>query len=131
MRQFFQFWWRCIRIAFRGNTAFANDWQWLLGVPICSAIAVYFARKLGIAELSTGNAIADGFLAAFGAFVVTWLFAFAVRIANAPVILYYEEKKKADLVAHRIELLFPERCNSPGVEFCLQTFLEPIVLRRG
>jgi hypothetical protein len=73
MRQFFKFWWLCVRIAFRGNTAFANDWQWLFGVPVCSGLAAFVARQQGISELTTGNAIADAVLAALGAFVVTWL----------------------------------------------------------
>jgi hypothetical protein len=131
MRKFFGFWWLCICIAFKGNTAFANDWQWLLGVPVCSALAVFLARKQGVTELSTGNATADVFLAALGAFVVTWLFAFAVRIANAPVILYYKEKRKADLVADRIEVLFPEQCNSPGVESAFKRSWSPLCSEGG
>jgi hypothetical protein len=131
MRQFFQFWRLCIRIAFRGNTAFANDWQWLLGIPICSAIAAFIAGRQGITELSSGNATVDVFLAAFGAFVVTWLFAFAVRIANAPVILYYEEKRKADRVANRIKVLFPERCNSPGVDSAFRRSWSPLCSEGG
>jgi hypothetical protein len=33
MRRFFRFWWLCAQRAFWGNTAFANDWQWLIGYP--------------------------------------------------------------------------------------------------
>jgi hypothetical protein len=131
MRQFFKFWWLCVRTAFRGNTAFANDWQWLFGVPVCSGLAVFVARQQGISELSTGNVITDAVLAALGAFVVTWLVAFAVRVLNAPMILYNEEKRKADLVADRIEVLFPERCNSPGVESAFKRSWSPLCSEGG
>jgi hypothetical protein len=131
MRRFFKFWWLCVRVALKGNSAFANSWQWLLGVPIFSLFALWLGRKLGVPEFSTGNATWDAFLAASGAFVVTWLVAFGVRFLNAPVILYHEEKKKAELVADRIEILFPERCNSPAVDSPYRLSWSPLCSEGG
>jgi len=88
IRRFFAFWWQCARTAFWGNAAFANDWQWVFGVPICSGIVTFLASQRGATELSTGYPIGDGFLAALGAFVVTWTVAFFVRLFNAPVALF-------------------------------------------
>lgn len=48
------------------------------------------------AELSTVHPIIDGFLTALGAFVVTWTVAFLVRLTNAPVALFHEQKDRAD-----------------------------------
>jgi hypothetical protein len=96
MRGFLDFWWICIRRAFWGNTAFANDWQWVFGVPAVSGVLGYLAANKGATDLGTGYPIADGVLTALGAFVVTWCVAFAVRVLNAPVVLYHEQKKRAD-----------------------------------
>lgn len=96
MRRFFQFWWDCSKFAFWGNTAFANDWQWVFGIPALSGVAGYVAVNKGVAELSTGYPILDGFLAALGAFVVTWMVAFLVRLLNAPVDLFHHQKDRAD-----------------------------------
>jgi hypothetical protein len=96
MRRFISFWWRCLRTAFRGNAAFANDWQWMFGIPVCSGIANSIASQRGMTELSTGYPIADGFLGALAAFVVTWSVAFLVRLVNAPVGLYHEQKDRVD-----------------------------------
>jgi hypothetical protein len=37
MRRYFEFWWKCICIAAKDKSAFANDWQWLFGIPIGGA----------------------------------------------------------------------------------------------
>jgi hypothetical protein len=96
MRRFLSFWWTCAKRAFWGNTAFANDWQWVFGVPICSAVAAGLNNKLHLSELTTDSAIADVFLAALAAFIVTWLVAFLVRLLNAPVLLYDEQRRIAE-----------------------------------
>jgi hypothetical protein len=96
MRRFLSFWWMCAKRAFWGNTAFANDWQWVFGVPVCSAVAAGLNNKLHLSELTTGSAIADVFLAALAAFIVTWLVAFLVRLLNAPVLLYDEQRRIAE-----------------------------------
>ncbi len=82
----------CARKAFWGNTAFANDWQWVFGVPVISGLVGFLAANKGASELTTGYPILDGILTAFGAFVVTWSVAFLVRLFNAPALLYREAK---------------------------------------
>jgi hypothetical protein len=89
-------WWTCARRAFWGNTAFANDWQWVFGVPLCSAVVVWLSSKYQLSDLTTGSPIGDAFLAALAAFIVTWLVAFFVRLLNAPVVLYDEQKRTAE-----------------------------------
>lgn len=96
LRKFFAFWWKCARTALSGNTAFANDWQWVFGIPLVSGISVWANARYGAEVMSTGSPITDGFLGAFGAFVVTWIIAFTVRFANAPVALYHGEKDRSD-----------------------------------
>lgn len=96
MRKFFSFWRRCAKIAAKDSASFANDWQWVFGVPACTGVAASVASYRGGTELSTGNPIVDGFLAALAAFIITWLLAFIVRTLNAASRLYDEEKKRAD-----------------------------------
>jgi hypothetical protein len=88
MRNFFRFWWRCTRIGARGSSAFANDWQWLFGIPVVSGVAQYVATQRGVTELSTGLPILDAVIAAFVAFVITWFVAFVARTLNAAVTLF-------------------------------------------
>jgi hypothetical protein len=96
MRRFFSFWWLCARKAFWGNTAFANDWQWLFRIPTLSGFAGFLASNRGATDLSTGLPILDGFLAALGAFAVTWTVVFLVRLFETPVALFHEQKERAD-----------------------------------
>src|SRR5262245_45735162 len=96
MRRFFSFWWTCAKRAFWGNTAFANDWQWLIGIPVCSAVVIWASSKFQFSELTTGWPIMDGVVGAFAAFVVTWLAAFLVRLVNAPIVLYDEQRRIAE-----------------------------------
>jgi len=96
MRRFISFWRMCAKQAFWGNTAFANDWQWMFGIPAASAAGALLARVMGVKELTSGNAIFDVFLAGLGAFIITWLVAFVVRLTFAPVTLYCAEKARAD-----------------------------------
>jgi hypothetical protein len=96
MRRFLCFWWLCTKRAFKGSAAFANSWQWLIGIPAITGLAGYFAalqEKLG---LSSGHPIADGVLAALGAFIVTWLVGFLARLLNAPAALLEQERQRAD-----------------------------------
>lgn len=96
MGRFFSFWWLCARRAFWGNTAFANDWQWVFGIPVLAFGAGLLNSRYQVAELTTGSPIVDAFLAALAAFVVTWLAAFFVRMLNQPVVLYDELKEIVD-----------------------------------
>ncbi|MCP3372515.1 hypothetical protein [Bradyrhizobium cajani] len=107
MRRFFGFWWRCVRTAAGGNSTFANDWQWVFGNPAISAFGTAIiglfgafsptlAKRLGFSEMTTGWPIIDTFIGALGAFVVTWMVAFLVRLLNEPVVLFEAQKARAD-----------------------------------
>lgn len=96
MRRYFAFWWLCARTAFWGNTAFANDWQWVFGIPVVSGFVIWANARYGADFMTTGNPIADGFLGALSAFIVTWTIAYVIRFSNSPVTLYHAEKNRAD-----------------------------------
>lgn len=96
MSRFLRFWWRCVSVAGRGNIAFANSWQWLFGFPIFSGIIGFIASRVGVASVTTGSPILDGLLISLGSFLATWSIAFIVRLVNAPVMLFYAEKERAD-----------------------------------
>jgi hypothetical protein len=107
MRRFFSFWWECIRTAAGGNSTFANDWQWIFGNPIVSAFGTLFIAavggfapsafaRLGTGEITTGMPTLDSFLGAFAAFIITWLAAFFFRLFNVPVVLFHQQKERAD-----------------------------------
>jgi hypothetical protein len=95
MRRFFSFWWVCIKDAARGSADFANDWQWLFGFPVVLGVISGASAD----KMNAAHPIAFGFLTALGAFVVTWLVSFFVRLLNAPVRLYNAEKDRADALA--------------------------------
>src|SRR5258708_15312780 len=99
MRRFFSFWWMCAKKAFWGNTAFANDWQWVFGVPVITGLLGFLAANKGVSEITTGYPILDGFLTAFGAFVGIWSVACLVRLFDAPVQLYREARSAITLAA--------------------------------
>lgn len=112
MRKFFSFWWLCTRRAFWGNATFANDWQWVFGNPIVStfgaavgALIPAVAQRLGVVGLTTGIPTLDSFLGALAAFIVTWLVSFFSRLLNAPVLLFHQEKLRADA----LEGVLPEK----------------------
>jgi hypothetical protein len=98
VRNFLRFWWLCIARAFWRNAAFANDWQWMFGIPVVSAVLAVIAARKGIpvTELTTGNLIVDAFVIAIAAFIITWVVAFCARLIHIPGVLYYEEKNRAD-----------------------------------
>jgi len=96
MRKFLHFWWRCVVLAAKGNVAFANNWMWLLGVPIFSTILAYAASRRSVTTVTTGSTVLDLLLTGAGSFAATWATAFLVRLINAPVRLYHEQKERAD-----------------------------------
>jgi hypothetical protein len=103
MHGFLRFWWRCACLAAKGNTAFANDWTWLFGIPILAGLLAYFHGAQDTYQMTfTGNDIADGVIAAFVAFLMTWCIAFAVRFFNAPAVLYRTEKERADILVKKL-----------------------------
>jgi hypothetical protein len=100
MRRFFAFWWLCAREAAQGNSAFANDWQWLLGYPLIAAgiwvLGYFYAEFSGRVEVTLATGALGALAAAGLAFFVTWSVAFAVRLLNVPVALFHEQKDRAD-----------------------------------
>jgi len=104
MRKFCRFWWECACIGARGNTAFANDWQWLFGVPAVAGIITGLAADKWAASVSVIYPILYGVAGAFGAFVVTWLIACLIRTLNAPVVLLTRERDLAAGLRDQIKL---------------------------
>jgi hypothetical protein len=96
------FWCECARRARKGTGAFANDWQWVFGVPAVSAIGVYVASVKGATDLSTGYPALDAFLAALAAFLPTWAVAFSIRMYKAAPALFLEQKSRADILEARL-----------------------------
>lgn len=110
MRRFFAFSWLCLKRAFPGNAAFANDWQWAFGSPLVSgfsglailalgALTPSIARHLHLDSGTTGYPPIDSLIGALAAFLLTWLISFLVRLALAPSALYYEQLERADLLS--------------------------------
>jgi hypothetical protein len=102
MRRFRQFWSQCTSIALKGSASFANDWQWVVGIPMASFAGAYIASARGVTDMTTGYPIADAFIAAFVAFVITWGVAFLVRMSTAASQLYWEQKDRPDDLKNRI-----------------------------
>jgi hypothetical protein len=113
MRRFFCYWYGCLKTAVSDNTAFANDWQWLFGVPILAALLWIANRWFGEGTLSIGTDTVGTFIAAFVAFVITWLCALSARLLNAPVKL--DREKTA-----RISQL--EKVDAGDLEYLLHGF---------
>ena len=98
MRRFFALWWICARQAFRGNSAFANDWQWAFGNPLTALLGPgVLAFVFGTAAWTTGSGIFNTFLVAATVFVTTWLVAFVVRLVSLTSEAYHFEKEQGDL----------------------------------
>ena len=114
--EFTAYWWQCTKEAAQGATAFANAWQWLFGFPVVSGVAGYVAARYGKTAITTGQPIFDGLLAALGAFLVTWLVAFVVRLFNAPVTRDREQRGE---IRRLKELVGEVRSTSFGMEICM------------
>jgi hypothetical protein len=105
MGKTFSFWRACVKRAAHGSSAFANDWQWLLGFPALAAFLWLLDRWFGEGAVSLNTNTAVGAFAAAGAaFIITWLIAFVLRIFK-----YYEEKARADTLANQIRDIGMER----------------------
>jgi hypothetical protein len=100
MRRFFVFWRRCAWTAAKGNSAFANDWQWLVGYPVTAAglwfLGYFYAEYSGRVEVTLTNGALGALAAAGIAFVITWVAAFVVRLFYEPVALFHAQKDRAD-----------------------------------
>jgi hypothetical protein len=86
MRKTYSFYWDCIKESSRGHSPFANDWQWVFGSPIWQVLAGIPAFAAALAPLKTYlgggtmSTIAEVFIAAFVAYVFTWIVAFFVKL---------------------------------------------------
>jgi hypothetical protein len=99
VRRFFKFWCECARFAARGCIPFANDWQWTFGNPAVSALGPTVVLGFAAMGLDTtaDHPILGPFLIALGAFVISWLVIFLVRLVRAPVELDRQKLDRADL----------------------------------
>lgn len=88
------FWKECAKRANKGTSAFANDWQWVYGTPLASAIGVYIASNKGATWVTTGYPIADAFLAALAAFIITWAVAFLHRLYKTAPEMFREQRER-------------------------------------
>jgi hypothetical protein len=108
MRKFFSFWWLCAKRALRGNAPFANDWQWLFGYPAIAIviwlIGAYYAELSGRIEVTLTTGAFGAFVAAVIAYVITWLVSFFVRLANAPVTVFHEQKDRANKLEQQLSV---------------------------
>jgi hypothetical protein len=97
MRQFFALWWMRARQAFRGNSAFANDWQWAFGNPLTALLGPgVLAFVFGMAAWIAGSDIFDALLVAATAFVTAWLVAFVIRLISLSSEVYDVKAERAD-----------------------------------
>lgn len=97
------FWKECAKRAAKGASPFANDWQWIFGIPFWySGLGVSITAALyhqivssGQSAMTTGYPAIDSILVGLAAFVVTWLVAFCGRLLQAPVALHDEAVQRA------------------------------------
>lgn len=122
MRNFFDFWWKCARIAAQGCAEFANDWQWLFGIPTLAGLFVYVRGKPDVSF--SGNIILDGVIAAAIVFAITFISRFCVRLVNAPVKLDEKAREEIASLKDRLtaKLMLDFRDDIPG---CVQAAVEP------
>jgi hypothetical protein len=97
------FWRECAKRARQGTGSFANDWQWVFGIPIASSIGTYVISEKGMAYMTSGNPIFDAILAALVAFLITWVFAFVFRMYQTAPQLYAEQKSRAEAAEERLK----------------------------
>jgi hypothetical protein len=124
MKQFFCFWGRCVRLAARGNTPHANDWQWVLASPLWqSSFGAAIGAAIGGALKSiwpdapviASDTWAGVFLGGLAGFVITWILAFLIRLVIVPVELFYSEKTRADNAHRKLDALDSDRDSTRDV----------------
>ncbi|MFN7902017.1 MAG: hypothetical protein ACK5O1_04180 [Holosporales bacterium] len=87
-----KFYYRCIYEAAKKTCSFANDWQWLFGIPFFIWAFTFISQRW----LNDGQSISfpdtntplGSLGVALGAFCITWLVGFLYRLIKAPFILY-------------------------------------------
>jgi hypothetical protein len=104
VQRFLAFWWECIANARRGSSAFANDWQWLIGFPALAAILWFFRAYLSnYAQLFSAETAFGTFMAALVAFFITLIARFFVRLLIEPSNLFYRERDRAANAEHELQ----------------------------
>lgn len=95
------FWGECVKRASIQASKFANNWQAFIGVPAASAIGAYVTSTQG-SQPSTGQPILDAALAAFIAFLLTWIVVFLLGMSRTPSQLFYEQMGRANTLEERL-----------------------------
>lgn len=94
MREFFSFWWLCLKRAFIGSFSAASTWQSTVGTIGAIVLLANKAAKWGNVSL---NAPLETIINSTAiVFLSLWVLAFIIHLLNAPVMLYQEEKSRAD-----------------------------------
>ena len=102
MRKYARFWWGCANLAARGPTIDANNWQWLIGIPLVAGLASYLFNPIDIAKMAVSHPILNSLIVAAAAFAATWLVSFLVRCAKHPADMYFEQRTRADKLEARL-----------------------------
>jgi hypothetical protein len=106
MGKTFNFWWMCAKRAARGSSAFANDWQWLIGYPATAAslwiLGYFYAELSGRIEVTLATGALGALAAAFIAYIITWSVSFVGRLLNVPVAIFFEQKEMADTLQQEL-----------------------------
>jgi hypothetical protein len=108
-----KFLWLCIKRAFRGNAASANDWQWvvanplwqIIGSAVCAGLGAFVSRYWRGAPMMSPDTFLGVFLGGLFGFLFTWLICFIMRFIRTPARLYYEQKDRADALQQQLDLL--------------------------
>lgn len=97
LRRAFCFWWKCLVRARRGSASFANNWQWVIGIPATAFVLTVFKAYLskGANDFLSGNTPFAAFTFALAAFVITVTASIAIRLFIEPSELYHGEMKRA------------------------------------
>ncbi len=109
MGKTFSFWRACVKRAAHGNSAFANDWQWLVGYPVTAAalwiLGYFYAELSGRIEVTLTTGALGALAAAFIAYIITWSASFVRRLLDVPAVMFYEQKDRADALQQQLALL--------------------------
>jgi hypothetical protein len=123
VRKFLSFWWRCARLAARGNAPYANDWQWIFANPLWQIVGTIVGAAIGgllksvwpgAPEISSETWLGV-FLGGLAGFVITWVLFFLIRFANAPALIFHDEKDRADEAAKRLAVFSSDRDSARDV----------------
>jgi hypothetical protein len=111
MRKILLFWWECGKRAASGASQFANDWQWLVGLPLLGAAAYVVNRYYGEGALTFSQDTTLGaFEAAAIAFCFTWIAKFVFALFAAPAEMYQEKVDENAKIIVEIRYILDSEC---------------------